>query len=154
MVSAIQTVASASIASQIVRPAAVSQPANQANSQLVLPSTTVSLGTTTAAPVTYTASGLLDTGSSSGSMTDNQSNSTQASVVTTKAAQYGASIKLAADLDASTIAENLAVLDKAFDDALARQLLVNSRAAAAAHAATADANASLAGTEERIEANR
>ena len=154
MVSAIQTVASTSFASQIVRQAAVSQPANQANSQLVLPSTTVSLGTNTAAPVTYTASGLLDTGSSSGSTTDIQSNSTQASVVTTNAAQDAASIKLAADLEASTIAENLAVLDKAFDDALARQLLVNSRAAAAAHAATADANASLAGTEERIEANR
>ena len=154
MVSAIQTVPSAYITSQIVRQAVVSPSANQASLQLVLPSTTVGLDMTTAVPDTYNASGLLDTGSSSGSMTDNQSNSTQASVVTTKAAQYGASIKLAADLDASTIAENLAVLDKAFDDALARQLLVNSRAAAAAHAATADANASLAGTEERIEANR
>lgn len=87
-------------------------------------------------------------------MTDNQSNSTQASVVTTNAAQDAASIKLAADLAASTIAENLAVLDKAFDDALARQLLVNTRAAAAALAATDAANVRLAATQARIEANR
>jgi len=154
MVSAIQTVASASIASQIVRPAAVSQPANQANSQLVLPSTTVSLGTNTAAPVTYTASGLLDTGGASGSATVNQPISTQASVVITDTTQNAASIKLAADLEARTIAENLAVLDNALADSLANQLLVNTRAAAAALAATAAADASQAGIAERVETSR
>jgi hypothetical protein len=154
MISAIQTVPSAYIASQIVRQAAVSQAANEARSLLVLPSTTVSLGMTTATPVTYNASGVLDTGNSGATATVNQSISTQASVVTTDTTQDSASIKLAADLEASTIAENLAVLDKALDDALANQLLVNNRAAAAARAAMAAADASQAGIAERIESSR
>lgn len=154
MVSAIQTVPGAYITSQIVSPAVVSSSVNLGVSQLAFPSTSLGLDTTRAVPLAYNAAGGLDTTSSSGSMTDNQSNSTQASVVTTNAAQDAASIKLAADLAASTIAENLAVLDKAFDDALARQLLVNTRAAAAALAATDAANVRLAATQARIEANR
>jgi len=156
MVSAIQTVPSAYIASQLVGLAAVSQPANQATSQAVLPSTTVSLGTTTSAPINYPASALIDTGSSSGSVsaTDNQSDSTQASVVATDTNQNAASIQLAADLEARTIAENLAVLDKLLADSLARQLLVNTKADAAALAATTATDASQASEAERLATSR
>jgi len=154
MVSAIQTVASASIASQIVGPAAVSQPASQTGSLLVLPSTTVSLGTTTTVPITYSASGLLDTGSSSGSATLDQSIPTQASVVAADSAQNAANIQLAADLEASTIAENLAILDKALADSLARQLLANTKENATALDAKVAANAAQAGTVQDIETSR
>jgi hypothetical protein len=154
MVSAIQTVPSVYIASQIVGPAAVSHPANVAESQPILPSTTVSLGATTAAAVTYTASGLLDTASSSGSATVIPSNSTPVSVVTTDAAQNAASIKLAADLEASTVSENLAVLDTVLADSVARQFLVNTRAVAVGLDATAAAVASQASIAERVETSQ
>ena len=153
MVSAIQTVASASIASQIVGQAAVSQPASQTSSLLVLPSTTVSLGTTTV-PITYSASGLLDMGSSSGSATLDQSIPTQASVVAADSAQNAANIQLAADLEASTIAENLAILDKALADSLARQLLANTKENATALDAKVAANTAQAGTVQAIETSR
>ena len=155
MISAIQTVSSVSMASQVVRLAAVLQAANPPNTGLVLPSTTVSLDTTTATPVIYNATGVFDTEYSSGSTSTNQSLAIQA---TGAAADAATSAQATAALTASSIAENSAVLDEALADALAKRLLNNATATAAGLASTAanllQTNREAASAENGIEPSR
>jgi hypothetical protein len=152
VVSAIQTVPSAYVVSQPVRLAAISLLANPAKSPLVLPSTIVSLGATPVSPVAYNASGVLDTRSSSRSATVNQPTSAPVSILTADAATNTANFLRAADLEASTITKNLAVLDTALAESVAKQRLINSRAIAAGlaarDAAVSTTSTSLAGTEQ------
>ena len=143
MISAIQTVSSVSMASQVVRLAAVLQAANPPNTGLVLPSTTVSLDTTTATPVIYNATGVFDTEYSSGSTSTNQSLAIQA---TGAAADAATSAQATAALTASSIAENSAVLDEALADALAKANQLASTQAGAAATANATSAASAQAT--------
>jgi hypothetical protein len=138
MINAIQTVPSAYSASQIISSATAFQRASQAKSLEVLASTMVSLGATKTAPLTYNATGSLDT--------------TTPSLRATVATQDSAAN------DASTLADNSTVLDKALADSLAKQILINARIIAAGLATLPAgpllADSALAGTANSSETNR
>jgi hypothetical protein len=129
MVNAIQTIPSAYIANQIISVATASLRASLAQSLQVLASTTVSLGSTYE-PLTYNATGLFDAASSSLSTAFNQLSSSLVSIATTDSASDQANIKLAAALEATTLAENSSILDKALAKSVTEQLLINALAIA------------------------
>ena len=130
MVNAIQTIPSAYIASQIISVATASLRASLAQSLQNLASTTVSLGSTYE-PLTYSTTGLFDSVNSSLSTAFNQLSSTVVSVATADGAADEANRKLAATLEAVTLAENSSALDKALAKSVTEQLLINALAIAA-----------------------
>jgi hypothetical protein len=141
MVNAIQTIPSTYIASQIIGISTSAQRASLAQSLQVLVSTTANLRSTDE-PLTYNATGLFNTVSSSLSVAFNQLSSTAKSVATTDGAADEASRKLAAALEASTLAENSSALDKALAKSVTEQILVNALAIAADNNSGGAANSS------------
>lgn len=130
MVNAIQTIPSAYIASQVIGISTAAQRASLAQSLQVLVSNTANLESTDES-LTYNATGLFDTVSSSLSAAFNQLSSTVISVATTDSATDEVNLKLAAALEAVTLAENSSALDKALAKSVTEQILINALAIAA-----------------------
>lgn len=142
MVAAVQAASSANPVSLIFSQAAeesrlgrLAQAAQEAaaQAQLVLSSTALVLSESVTSQLTYNASGTLDAGPSDWGTTA----AAQAGVVATDAASNALSVQQATALEASTIAENSAILDEALADSLAEQRIGNDRAIATRLAATA-----------------